>query len=103
MQHLHRYLRSYVLEQSKDILPFFLHLLIDGMFKNETALLDLNERLIRGGVQVRSRQLPEEGVLWVVDTLEILTDQEDTREKREKAGLLLNLSALQTFSFFCFL
>ena len=37
----------------------------------------------------------------VVDTLEILTDEEETQETREEAGLLL--SALQTFPFLCFL
>ena len=37
----------------------------------------------------------------VVDTLEILTDDEETQETREEAGLLL--SALQTFPFLCFL
>ena len=51
MQHLHQYLRSQFLGQFNDVLAFLLHQPIDGMFLNQTAVLQLSKRLIRGGVQ----------------------------------------------------
>ena len=99
MQHLHQYPRSHFLAQFKDFFLFFC--CINSSMGSNCSVpvkraVDTKWSARKGAVSCLKKVFSR-----AVDTLEILTDEEETQETREEAGLLL--SALQTFPFFFFL
>ena len=100
MQHLHQYPRSHFLEQFKDVFTFF------AASSHRWDVLKSNCSVpVKRAVDARWSARKE-----AVSCLKVFSRVEDTleiwqirkkHETREEAGLLL--SALQTFSFLCFL
>ena len=101
MQHLHQYPRSHFLEQFKDVFTFF------AASTHRWDVLKSNcsvpvKRAVDARWSARKEAVSclKKVISRVVDTLEIWQIRK-RHETREEAGLLL--SALQTFSFLCFL
>ena len=100
MQHLHQYPRSHFLEQFKDVYTFLLHQLIDDVLKSNCSVPVKRAVDARWSSRKEAVSCLKKVISRVVDTLEIWQIRKK-HETREEAGLLL--SALQTFSFLCFL
>ena len=100
MQHLHQYPRTHFLEQFKDVYTFLLHQLIDDVLKSNCSVPVKRAVDARWSAWKEAVSCLKKVISKVVDTLEIWQIRKK-HETREEAGL--PLSAIQTFSFLCFL